>query len=276
MAKTVLITGVSSGIGRVTAELFARNGWQVVGTVRDTTSMGAWASANNVLLLPLDVTSEQSVATAVNATLVTYGTIDALVNNAGYGQFGPLEGASSEDVELQFATNVFGVIALIRHVMPLMRKRREGVIVNVGSLGGRFAAPFASLYHATKFAIEGLSESLRYEASLHGVRVKVVEPSLFKTGFITRSLRKSAHPDYDAAFTNYMGWVYLENQKAPTPEAVAKAILKAAEDRSPKLRYPVKSWVLLTLTRILPDAVFRSLLAQGMTRKPKLPSDGGQ
>jgi NAD(P)-dependent dehydrogenase (short-subunit alcohol dehydrogenase family) len=268
MSKTVFITGVSSGIGRVTAELFAKNGWQVVGTVRDTSSLGAWASANNVLLLPLDVTSESSIAAAVNAAIVKYGTIDALVNNAGYGHFGPLEGTSMDEVELQFRTNVLGPIALIQEVMPFMRARRDGVIVNVGSLGGRFAAPFASLYHASKFAIEGLSESLRYEASLHGVRVKVIEPALFKTAFITKSLKTSAHPDYDAAFTNYMGWVYHEEATAPTPEPVAQAILKAAEDRSAKLRYPVKAWVLLLMTRLLPDAFFRPLLSGGMTRRP--------
>src|SRR5262245_34060147 len=269
MAKTVFITGVSSGIGRVTAELFGRRGWQVVGTARDTSTLGAWASANNVLVLPMDVTREQSIANAVNAAVVKYGTIDVLVNNAGYGSFGPLEGATEEEIELQFRTNVLGAISMIRHVMPMMRARRDGTIVNVGSVGGRTAAPFASLYHASKFAIEGLSESLRYEASLHGIRVKVVEPSHFKTGFIGRSLKKSAHPDYDAAFSNYMLWVLEEDRKAPSPEPVAEAIVKAAEDRSAKLRYPVKGAVILAMTRFLPDGFWRPLLAAGMTRRPK-------
>ncbi|MBC7911090.1 MAG: SDR family NAD(P)-dependent oxidoreductase, partial [Pyrinomonadaceae bacterium] len=163
----------------------------------------------------------------------------------------------------------FGVIALIRHVMPVMRSQRSGTIINVSSIGGRTASPFGSLYHASKFAIEGLSESFRYEASLHGIRVKVIEPAHFKTGFLSRSLRVTAHGEYDTQFQNYMEWVYEEDRKAPEPQPVAEAILRAAEDRSPKLRYPVKGAFILALTSLLPDAVWRSLLGAGMTRRPK-------
>jgi NAD(P)-dependent dehydrogenase (short-subunit alcohol dehydrogenase family) len=269
MAKTVLITGASSGIGRVTAELMAQKGWQVAATSRAPAELQSWAGEHNVTVLPLDVTDEASVAAAVKATVERFGQIDVLVNNAGYGLFGPLEGATTEEVEQQFRTNLFGAIALIRHVMPLMRSRRSGTIINVSSVGGRTAAPFASLYHASKFAIEGLSESFRYEASLHGVRVKVVEPAHFKTGFISRSLRTSAHSEYEKQFQNYMEWVYEEDRKAPAPGPVAEAILRAAEDTSDRLRYPVKGRFILALTSILPDAVWRSLLAAGMTRRPK-------
>lgn len=239
MAKTVLITGASSGIGHAAAELMAQRGWQVAATSRDSTALGSWAGQPNVAVYPLDVTDEASIASAVSAVVDRFGGIDVLVNNAGFGLFGPLEGATAEQVELQFRTNVFGTVAVIRHVMPVMRSRRSGTIINVSSVGGRMAAPFASLYHASKFAIEGLSESLRYEASLHGIRVKVVEPGHFKTGFISRSLRMAEHSAYDAQFRNYMEWVHAEDRNAPGPEPVAKAILQAAEDPSPRLRYPV-------------------------------------
>lgn len=269
MTKTVLITGTSSGIGRATAELMAGRGWQVAATSRNPAGLGAWARAENVLAVPLDITQEASIAAAVSACVDRFGGVDVLVNNAGYGFFGPLEGTSAEAIELQFRTNVLGAITLIRHVMPVMRRQRSGTIINVSSIGGRTAAPFASLYHASKFAIEGFSESFRYEASLHGIRVKLIEPAHFKTGFISRSLQTSAHSDYDTAFRNYMEWVHEEDRKAPGPALVAQTILKAAEDPSPKLRYSVKGAFILALTRILPDAVWRPLLAGGMTRRPK-------
>jgi short-subunit dehydrogenase len=129
--------------------------------------------------------------------------------------------------------------------------------------------PFASMYHASKYAIEGLSESFRFEASLHGIRVKLVEPGHFKTGFISRSLLLTRHDAYDAALSNYMAWVYREDRKAPTPEPVAAAILRAAEDSSGRLRYPVHGAVILAMTRFVPDGFWRSLLGAGMTRRPK-------
>ena len=269
MAKTVLITGASSGIGRATAELMARRGWQVAATSRSAVSLGALESEPNVAIFRLDVTDEASIADAVQRAAVRFGGIDVLVNNAGYGVFGPLEGATPEQVERQFRTNLFGAITLIRHVMPIMRARRSGTIINVSSMAGILASPFASLYHASKYALEGLSESLRYEASLHGIRVKLVEPALFKTGFITRSLQLTRHRDYDAPFGNYMEWVLAEDRKAPGPEPVAEAILRAAEDPSPRLRYRVRGTLMLVLARLLPDALWRNLLRAGMTRRPK-------
>jgi NAD(P)-dependent dehydrogenase (short-subunit alcohol dehydrogenase family) len=275
MAKTVLITGASSGIGRVTAELMLRRGWQVAATARDPSSLGSLESDRNALLLRLDVTDEASITRAVPTVVERFGGIDVLVNNAGYGVFGPLEGATTEEVERQFRTNVFGTITLIRHVMPVMRERRSGTIINVSSVAGRMSAPFMSLYHASKYAMEGLSDSLRYEASLHGIRVKLIEPGHFKTGFIDRSLKVTKHPAYEIPLRNFMEWVHLEDEKAPGPEPVAEAILRAAEDTSPKLRYPVKGTLVLALSRFLPDALWRGLLGAGMTRRPKrVPRDG--
>ena len=270
MKGTVLITGASSGIGRATAELMAGRGWSVAATARDPAALSTWAAGQaNVFTCALDVADEASVARGVAAVVERFGGIDVLVNNAGYGVFGPLEGATPQQIEAQFRTNVLGAIDMIRHVLPVMRSRGGGTIVNVSSVGGRSAAPFASLYHASKFAIEGLSESLRYEASLHGVRVRLVEPAHFKTGFIGRSLVTTAHPAYDSAFRNYMEWVHEEDRKAPPPDAVAEAIARAAEDKSARLRYPVKAALVLALTRLLPDAMWRSLIGEGMKRRPK-------
>jgi NAD(P)-dependent dehydrogenase (short-subunit alcohol dehydrogenase family) len=266
LAKTVLVTGTSSGIGKKTVELFLARGWNVSACSRNPGTNSISTATGQLLSLRLDVTDEASIADAVATTQQHFGTIDVLVNNAGYGLFGPLEGANDGELEAQFDTNVFGVARLIRHVLPLMREKHSGVIINVSSIGGRTAAPFASGYHATKFAIEGLSESLRYELSLHGIRVKLIEPAHFKTDFIARSLRLTEHPAYQAAFRNYMEWVHHEDAKAPDSVSVAEVIFAAANDRSNRLRYPVKGRVLLVLSALLPDALWRSLLGGGMTR----------
>jgi NADP-dependent 3-hydroxy acid dehydrogenase YdfG len=266
MSKVVLITGSSSGIGRITAALFASRGWNVAATARRVETI---ETTQNVKAFRLDVTDESSVEAAVAATLNEFGTIDVLVNNAGYGLFGPLEGASEGQLEALFRTNVLGLACVTRHVLPVMRERKSGTIVNVSSIAGRVATPFMSGYHATKFAVEGLSESLRYELSLHGIRVKLVEPAHFKTDFMERSLQRTSHPAYAAAFDNFMGWVRKEDAKAPGPQPVAEAIYRAATDRSERLRYPVGGKVILALTSLFPDAVWRYLNAAGMTRPSK-------
>ena len=165
----VLITGCSTGIGRLTAELFAARGWRVAATARRPEEI----SLDNVMPLRLDVTDEASIASAVASTVDRFGAIDVLVNNAGYGLFGPLEGAGAGEFEAQIRTNLLGAVSVMCHVLPVMRARRSGVIVNVSSLAGRVATPFMSGYNASKFALEGLSESLRFELSLHGIRREI-------------------------------------------------------------------------------------------------------
>jgi NAD(P)-dependent dehydrogenase (short-subunit alcohol dehydrogenase family) len=262
MAKVVLITGCSAGIGRLTAELFATRGWSVVATARRPEEI----SLDNVTPLRLDVTDEASIASAVASTVDRFGGIDVLVNNAGYGLFGPLEGAGAGEFEAQIRTNLLGAVSVICHVLPVMRAHRSGVIVNVSSIAGRVATPFMSGYNASKFALEGLSESLRFELSLHSIRVKLVEPAHFKTGFVERSLKRTSHPAYDAPFENFMGWVRKEDAKAPDPAPVAEAIYRAANDTSHRLRYPVKGKLMLALVALFPDSVWRLLNEQGMKR----------
>jgi NAD(P)-dependent dehydrogenase (short-subunit alcohol dehydrogenase family) len=229
-----------------------------------------WGHAReNVRAFSLDVTEVESVRAAVAAVVRDFGTIDVLVNNAGYGLFGRLEGTSIEQLEAVFRTNVLGLIRVTQQVLPLMRERKSGTIVNVTSIAGRTATPFMTGYNATKFAVGGLSESHRYELSLHGIRVKLVEPGHFKTNFLSRSLHTTRHPAYDRAFDNFMGYVRKEDAAARGPAQVAETIYRAANDQSQRLRFPVGGRLILALTALLPDAVWRSLNAAGMTRPLK-------
>jgi NAD(P)-dependent dehydrogenase (short-subunit alcohol dehydrogenase family) len=269
MAKTVLLTGSSSGIGRATARCFAGHGWNVAFTARDPAVVAGAPRSASLLPLVLDVTDEATIATAVAATRARFGAIDVLVNNAGYGLFGPLEGVSTAELERVFRTNVLGMAAMIRHVLPVMREQKGGTIVNLSSVAGRTADPFASAYSATKFAVEGLSESLRYELQAHRIRVKVIEPGHFKTDFLGRSLRLVRHDAYENELSNWMEWVNRADETAPDPEPVAKAIFGAANDSSDRLRYPVKGRMALAMRGLLPDRMWRSLIGEGMRRRPK-------
>jgi len=244
-------------------------GWNVAATARDPAALDELAGRHpNVLPLRLDVTDEGSIREAVAAAFKRFGSIDVLVNNAGYGLFGPLEGATDGELEAIFRTNFFGAAAAIRHVLPHMRQQKSGTIINMSSLGGRIATPFAVGYFSSKFALEGFSESLRYEVAPHRIRVKLIEPAHFKTGFFGSRLQFTSHPAYEQAFRTYMKWVRREEEKAPEPGPVVDAILRAANDQSHKLRYPVGGGLLLFTHRLLPDGFWRGLNAMGMTKEP--------
>jgi NAD(P)-dependent dehydrogenase (short-subunit alcohol dehydrogenase family) len=267
--KTILITGCSSGIGLATAKLFAAQGWNVVATARNTGTLGSWAPFTNVLPLQLDVTDEASIREAVAATEKRFGRIDVLVNNAGYGLFGPIEGATAEQFEAQFRTNVFGAVAMIRHVLPLMRKQQSGTIVNVSSLSGRFGSAFLAPYTATKYALEGLSESLRFELAPHNIHVKVVEPGHFKSEFITQNLQWSEHTAYEPQLDNMKAWVAQSMARADDPKRVAETIFRAATEPSGRLRFSVGDRALRVIHTIVPDALWRRMLGAGMNRRPR-------
>ena len=223
----------------------------------------------------LDVTDETTIATAVAGTIERFGAIDVLVNNAGCGLFGPLEGATADQFESVFRTNVFGAVAMVRHVLPSMRERRRGTVINVSSIAGRFGSAFLSPYSASKYAIEGLSESLRFELKPHGIRVKVVEPGHFKSDFLSRSTVWTSHPAYERQWNNMRAWVDRSTLEAGDPEVVARAVFKSANDPSDRLRCQVGGSALLTLRAMLPDAIWRRLLAAGMYRKPRPRRDSG-
>ena len=239
--KTVLITGCSVGIGRATAELFQRNGWQVAATMRNPDAGQELAKLDNVLVAKLDVTDQGSIRSAVTAAADRFGGIDVLVNNAGYGVYGVLEATPVESMRQQFETNVIGLLAVTSAVVPGFRQRRGGVIVNVSSIAGRLTLPFGALYCGSKFAVEGISEALSYEMREIGVRVKLVEPGFIKTNF-----GNAMEFNNNKSLSEYQPlvgklWEVAGSMRADGAEAVvaAEVIFTAATDGTDQLRYTV-------------------------------------
>ncbi|MCL3779021.1 SDR family oxidoreductase [Prolixibacteraceae bacterium JC049] len=183
MRKTVLITGASSGFGKLSVKRFQKEGWNVIATMRSPEKEKELGQLSNVLVTQLDVTDKNSIKDAVALGTNRFGRIDVLVNNAGYGAFGLLEEASQEEIDNQFNTNLFGVINVTQEVLPVMRRQNAGVIVNITSIGGLVGMPMLSLYSASKFAVEGLSESLSHELKKFNIKVRTVSPGSFATNF---------------------------------------------------------------------------------------------
>jgi len=186
--KTVFITGCSTGIGRALVKHFQQKGWQVAATLRKPEAEKELHLLPNVRVYGLDVVDDASVRRTVEQVQRDCGGIDMVINNAGYGTFGAFETASEEQVQRQFSTNVFGTMRVIRAVLPHFRAKRSGTVVNVSSVGGFMTFPFYSLYHATKFALEGFSESLRFELKPLGITVKLLQVGGVRTDFNERSL----------------------------------------------------------------------------------------
>jgi NADP-dependent 3-hydroxy acid dehydrogenase YdfG len=250
----VLISGCSSGIGAATAEALARAGHTVYATARQTETL-ADLEALGCHPLALDVTSEDSMIAAVQAVEARHGRVGTLINNAGYGEFGPIEEADLERVRTMFETNVFGLARMTQLVLPAMRRARSGRIVNIGSMGGRITFPVGGYYHATKYAVEAISDALRVEVKPFGIEVILVEPGLIRTNFESRmneGLELSAAEAgaaADGADTAYAGMLasneknttggYANDFMATGPEAVAAVIVKAVESSRPRSRYVV-------------------------------------
>ena len=266
MAKTILITGASTGIGRATALHFAAKGWNVAATMRTPEKADASLKHPNIALFALDVTNSDSMTQALKDILARYTKIDVLLNNAGYGLMGALEAMSAEQIQQQFATNVFGLIEMTQRVLPGMRAAGEGLIINLSSIGGRMALPYSAPYMSTKFAVEGLSESLRFELSPFNIRVKLIEPGGIETDFGGRSMQIVSSAPYRAGTDRMMAMFSKMRGKLPQPEAVAKVIYRAANDRCNRLRYLAKPGPFLAVNRILPDILWRTLLAKVMVR----------
>jgi NAD(P)-dependent dehydrogenase (short-subunit alcohol dehydrogenase family) len=263
-SRAVLITGCSTGIGHATAAHLAANGWTVYATARRPETL-ADLEAKGCKTLALDVTDEASRSAAVAAVEAAEGAVGVLVNNAGYSQSGAVESVPDERVRAQFDTNVFGLLAMCRAVLPKMREQGWGKIVNVSSMGGRFTFPGGGIYHASKHAVEALSDALRFEVKGFGVDVVIIEPGLIRTNFgetVTREIdagtRKNdipAHPyaEFNRAVAESTTGVYesgpLSKLGGP-PEAVAEVIEKAITARRPRPRYTVTpSAKLLIATR---------------------------
>jgi NAD(P)-dependent dehydrogenase (short-subunit alcohol dehydrogenase family) len=267
MKKTVLITGTSSGIGKATAMEFARQGWNVVATQRSPENEKELGSIPNLRLETLDVTDAASVQRAFERAIAEFGRIDVVVNNAGYGVDGVFEAMTDEDIRKQYETNVFGLMRVTREAIKAMRPNRDGVIVQVSSMGGRITFPLYSIYHGTKWAVEGFSESLHYELSLFNVRVKIVEPGPIVTEFYGKSrvtVKPSDTDAYDAFIEKFDKAAEGVMKTAEGPDVVAKTIFKAATDGSGRLRYAVgkPGPLLLLMRKLLSDGMFI-----GMVRK---------
>lgn len=270
--RVVLVTGASSGIGKVCAEHLHARGFRVYGTSRRAgqasspsdgasgASRGTQAVDAGPTLIPLDVRCDDSVARAISLVLDREGAIDAVVNNAGFGVAGAVEETTVEEAVAQFETNFFGTVRVCRAVLPVMRRQRSGYVVNVSSIAGQIGIPFQAIYSASKFAVEGFTEALRMEVAPFGIRVSLVEPGDFRTGF-TASRRVSANTTS----------AYLERQqraisvmeraetRGATPEAVALLVEHILTSHSPRLRYavgPVGERVAVMLKRIVPARLF--------------------
>lgn len=255
MTQCVLITGASCGIGLASADYFHRQGWNVAASMREPTKDLISSERNGLIYPRLDVTDPKSIQAAVDEVLERWGRIDVLVNNAGYGLIGPFEAADEMQVRRQFEVNVFGLMALTRAVLPSMREAGGGTLVNISSMAGYSCFPYYSLYHSTKWAVEGFSESLRYELEPFGIRVKLVEPGVVKTDFNTRSKDSVVLPAYEPRAERSLAGMGQFYRLANSPERVAATIYRAATDTSFKLRYPL-GWdakTLYALKHIAPD-----------------------
>lgn len=268
MDKVVLITGASSGIGIATAKLFQAKNWKVAATMRtpEKSDLGRIA---DIETFRLDVTEPESITAAIASTLERFGRLDAVVNNAGFAVVGPFEAATPEQIERQMQVNVYGVMNVCREVLPIFREQRRGTIINVASMGGRITFPLYSIYHASKWALEGFSEALQYEVSEFGIKVKIIEPGPIKTDFYDRSMtiaKREGLTAYDNFVARTMPNLDKAGREAPDGTIVAETIYAAATDDSSKMRYPVNSNLILAARRFLPDALFLPLIRRAVVK----------
>ncbi len=254
--RVVLVTGASSGIGQACAVFLADHGYKVYGASRRAvTSAG-------VVPLVMDVTCEESVANAVALVLEREGRLDVVVNNAGVAVAAAVEDSAIADAKEQFDVNFFGVLRVCRAVLPAMRRQGAGYIVNVGSIGGLIAIPYQGLYSASKFALEGLSESLRLEVRGFGIRVVLIEPGDHRTG-LTENRRLIQSVTYDEQFRRAVGRMAADEQGGPDPERVAQLIHRVIQKNQPRLRYtagPPAQRVAVWLKRLMPYALVEKLM----------------
>jgi NAD(P)-dependent dehydrogenase (short-subunit alcohol dehydrogenase family) len=273
-SRAVLITGCSTGIGRATAELLADKGWTVYATARRPETL-ADLEAKGCRTLALDVTDEDSMAAAVRAVEEAEGAVGVLVNNAGYSQSGAVESVPMDRVRAQFETNVFGLVRMCQLALPAMRAQRWGKIVNVSSMGGRLVFPGGGFYHATKYAVEAISDAMRFEVRGFGVDVVLIEPGLIRTAFgetAAQGIESGADTDgpyaeFNRAVSAATAGVYESGPLGKLgggPETVAAKIERAITARRPRARYTVtpSAKLLLAQRSVTPDAAWDAIMRQ--------------
>ena len=273
----MLITGASSGIGRATALRLAAHGYSVIAASRETARLQGLrddAAARGVSVIPveLDINSDDEVARAIPDLIARHGAIDALVNNAGFGMWGAVETLSDAELKRQFETNFFAAVRLIRATLPGMIERRQGCIVNISSVLGRIGTPFNGAYVASKFALEGISESLKTELQPFGVRVAMVEPGLFRTNFPDNAVQGAGSTREDLVYAPYIQRYHLNREMfhrfGGDPERVAMVVHKVIASPNPNFRNPVgKDARSATLAaRLLPERIYWRLLSKATMR----------
>jgi NAD(P)-dependent dehydrogenase (short-subunit alcohol dehydrogenase family) len=248
-SPVVLITGASSGIGLATAQLLAERGYTVIGGSRRQPDVSGFT------LLPLDVRDDESVARWVQAALDRMGRIDALVNNAGHSLGGAVEEATAEDARRLFETNFFGVIRVTNAVLPVMRAQGSGRVVNIGSLAGQLGVPYLGLYGASKFALEGYTESLRYEVRRFGIHVSLVEPGDIRTDIVALPASR-AIPAYNGERETVTAIHTANVRNGPPPADVARVVARVLADQRPRLRYRAgREWYVPLARRLVPPGL---------------------
>ncbi len=274
--KTIFITGSSSGIGRSTVEYFSSKGWNVAATMRSPEKETELQKVGNVKLYKLDVNDEASISLAIEQAIKDLGGIDVLFNNAGYAAVGAFEASDNEIIQKQFDTNVFGVMRVTQAILPYFRSKNSGTIITTTSMGGLITFPLYSLYHSTKWAVEGFMESLSYELRPFNIKVKCVEPGAIKTDFYDRSMvimQKDGLKVYDKYTAVCVGNMDKFALNAPGPGIIAKKVFQAANANNFRLRYPKgnNAPMLLFLRRVLPNSWFfglvRMIVEKGFKKK---------
>jgi NADP-dependent 3-hydroxy acid dehydrogenase YdfG len=268
-SKAVLITGCSSGIGHATAQRLLADGHRVYATARRPGAIADLAAAG-ATTLALDVTDESSMSAAVQAVVEAEGAVGVLVNNAGYSQSGAIESVPVDEVRRQYETNVFGLIRMCQLVLPGMREQGAGTIVNIGSMGGRLTFPGAGIYHSTKYALESISDSLRFEVRGFGVKVVLIEPGLIVTGFgdvasgSANAIADGAYADFNRHVAQLTSDAYSGpmSKLGGGPETVAATVAKAITARRPRARYAVtpSAHLMINQRRITPDRLWDPMM----------------
>jgi NAD(P)-dependent dehydrogenase (short-subunit alcohol dehydrogenase family) len=260
--KVIFITGISSGLGKSTAEFLARNGHVIYGTSRKSDE-----SSNLINILKVDVTDVESVKTAVESVIKKEGRIDVVINNAGMGISGAIEYAKADDIKIQMDTNFMGVVNVIQSVLPIMRKQKDGMIINISSIGGVMGLPYQGFYSASKFAIEGLSEALRMELKPYNIKVVAVRPGDFFTNFTSnRKIGGDLNElnPYDNQFRKTLSVIETDEKGGLKPEFLARKLVKIIELKHPRSHYVIataEQKLAVILKRLFPASLFSGILA---------------
>lgn len=237
MQKTIFITGASSGLGKITAKLFQSRGWHVIATMRNPENEKELTKLSNVTVMKLDVNSPTAISETVNELLKSH-TIDLVLNNAGYGLIGPLEALNDEQITRQINTNLLGTIRVTKEFLPHFRTRKSGMFITITSMLGLIGYPTCSIYAATKFALDGFSESLAYELAHFNIKVKTIAPGGIQTDFAGRSMDGGMHDAYKTLVEKVSeGYSEEKASQFSTPKSIAEVIFEAATDNKDQLRY---------------------------------------